>query len=82
MTQQRLSGPLYESLPALYGVAGIAGIVAGYLVRESTLLSTLLSSAGMIGLLAGLVVWLRRRDYRRLREEYRVRGLDKDLKDD
>lgn len=82
MTRQRLSGPLYESLPALYCIVGLAGLVSGYLLRQGNAwLSALLSAAGLIGVLAGLVVWLRRRDYRRLREEYRVRGLDKDLDD-
>ncbi|MEO7775733.1 MAG: hypothetical protein ABIT36_08775, partial [Steroidobacteraceae bacterium] len=76
-----LKRPLYESLPLLYGAGGLAGLVVGYLLRSHTLASLLLSVTGLGGLLAGLVIWLRRRDYRRLSEQYRTRELDDELGD-
>jgi hypothetical protein len=72
--------PLYESLPALYAALGVGALIWGYALQaEARWLSALLSCAGLLALLAGLVIWLRRRDYRRLREEYRVRGLEDEL---
>jgi uncharacterized iron-regulated membrane protein len=64
----------------MYGVSGLGALAGGYALHgDHSWLSGLLSFAGLVALLAGLVIWLRRRDYRRLREEYRVRGLEDEL---
>jgi hypothetical protein len=67
--RKRLSRPLYESLPWLY-VAGGAGAVAVSYLTLSRPLSLLLGLAGIIALIAGLAVALRRRDFRELRANY------------
>ncbi len=67
--QRRLARPLYESLPWLYMVLGLAALVASY--REMwPRASVALGLAGIVLLLAGVVVWLRRREYRRMRTRY------------
>lgn len=71
MTQQemRLSRPLYESLPWLYIALGIFALVVSY-AQVSTLLSFVLGVPGVVALVGGIVVLLRRRDYRQMREQY------------
>jgi hypothetical protein len=65
----RLSRPLYEGLPWLYAACGVLALAASYL-QSSPWLSFLFGAPGLILLLAGIVVWLRRRDYRRMRAQY------------
>ncbi len=67
--QLRLARPLYESLPWLYMAGGLAALVASY--REVwPRASVFLGLVGTIVLLAGAVVLLRRREYRRMRTRY------------
>ncbi len=67
--QRRLARPLYESLPWLYMAGGLAALIASY--REVwPRMSMFLGLVGIIALLAGVVVWLRRREYRRMRTRY------------
>jgi hypothetical protein len=70
-TGRHLSRPLYEGLPWLYMACGVAALTASYLLAASHGTASLL--AGLLGLLTlvgGIVVLLRRRDYRRLRSQY------------
>jgi hypothetical protein len=48
---------------------GLAALAGSYLL-SSRLLSLLLGLLGLVGLLAGSVIALRRRDYRQLRANY------------
>lgn len=64
-----LSRPLYEVLPWLYAGAGVAGLVASYFAA-SALASASLGLPGLVALLGGIVVLLRRRGYRRMRTSY------------
>ncbi len=66
---QRLSRPVYESLPWIYIACGIAALVGSYLM-PSGVLSLIVGLAGLMAVLAGVVILLRRRDYRALRSEY------------
>jgi LPXTG-motif cell wall-anchored protein len=61
---------VYEGLPWLYAVVGALAIGAGYRLRSTGALSTAISLAGLVGLIAGVAVWLRRRDYRAGRGDY------------
>ncbi|HUN24681.1 MAG TPA: hypothetical protein VMU67_00120 [Steroidobacteraceae bacterium] len=64
-----LARPLYESLPGLYILCGLLALAASY--RERSMLASLaLGIPGLVALLAGVVVYLRRRGYRRLRDRY------------
>jgi hypothetical protein len=65
-----LSRPVYEGLPWLYIGAGVAALGVSYLIGDSHVLSLLVGLAGLAGLLGGVVVLLRRRDYRHLRSQY------------
>lgn len=65
----QLSRPLYEGLPWLYAGAGLAALAGSYFAA-SPLVSAALGLPGFLALLGGLVVWLRRRDYRRMRLRY------------
>ena len=49
---------------------GVVALVASYLLASLKLLSLLLGLFGLVALIGGSVVWLRRRDYRELRANY------------
>jgi len=68
-SERHIARPLYEVLPWLYVVAGLAALVASYFAA-SALASATLGLPGLIALLGGIVVWLRRRGYRRMRASY------------
>ena len=61
-----LSKPLYEAIPYFYLGAGFASLLASLYVNywHWPLIST---AVGIGCLVAGLVVWLKRRDYRQSR---------------
>jgi hypothetical protein len=65
----RLSRPVYESLPWVYLTAGLLALLISYL-ETSPALSVVLGLPGMLAVLAGTLVLLRRRGYRRLRAQY------------
>lgn len=66
----RLSRPVYESLPWIYLGMGLAALIASYLLQSTPVLSFLAGLTGFAGVLAGIVILLRRRDYREMRERY------------
>jgi hypothetical protein len=68
-SELRLSRPLYEVLPWLYVGAGLAALGASYFAA-SPLASASLGLPGLVALLGGVVVWLRRRGYRHMRANY------------
>jgi uncharacterized membrane protein len=70
-----LARPLYESLPYAYAAAGIAGIVASWVIRMPVV-PMLLLAVGALSLLLGMVLGLRRWNYRRQQAEYNSRSLD------
>jgi hypothetical protein len=67
--KQRLSRPLYEGLPWIY-VAGGALALAGSYFCPIRALSIAIDLVGLLAILGGIVVLLRRRDYRAMRSEY------------
>ncbi len=67
--RHKLSRPVYEGLPWVYLLGGLLALIASYFQTSSTL-SMVLGLPGFLGLMAGAVVLLRRRGYRRLRAEY------------
>ena len=68
-SEKRLSRPLYEGLPWIYLAGGLAALIGSY-VSPSTALSIVLGVMGFLGVLAGIVVLLRRRDFREMRSQY------------
>jgi len=66
----RLSHPVYESLPWFYITCGVVALIASYLLASRGGLSLLTGLLGLLTLVGGIVVLLRRRDYRQLRSQY------------
>ena len=66
----RFSPPVYESLPWFYITCGLAALIASYLLASRGGLSLLTGLLGLVVLVGGIVVLLRRRDYRELRSRY------------
>ncbi|HEY4646550.1 MAG TPA: hypothetical protein VIH25_09750 [Steroidobacteraceae bacterium] len=71
----RLSKPLYETLPYIYMLAGALAIGASYLLGDSIWADVVLV-LGIFCVLGGIIVILRRRDYRANRAEYPGTSLD------
>jgi Flp pilus assembly protein TadB len=65
----RVSRPLYESLPYAYIAIGLAAVVASFVWRMADW-SAILAVFGIIALVGGLVLVLRRRDYRIQQRHY------------
>ena len=70
-----LARPVYEFLPYLYMIVGVALLGAAWFIEMSTLPSVFLV-IGVLSIMAGLVLWLRRRDYRTRQSEYNSRSLE------
>ena len=64
------SRPVYEGLPWFYIIFGIAALGASYLIAARGLLSLMVGLLGLTCVVGGVVVLLRRRDYRALRSRY------------
>jgi hypothetical protein len=65
----RFSKPVYESLPWLYLSCGVCALAAGYRLRTGAP-ATLVSLGGLLAIIAGVAVFLRRRDSRARSAEY------------
>jgi hypothetical protein len=68
--EYRLSRPVYEGLPWFYVGSGLLALLASYF-QESRLFSLILGLLGLFCLVGGLVVLLRRRDFRELSASYK-----------
>jgi hypothetical protein len=66
----QFSRPVYEGLPWLYITCGLLILGASYLLAAHGVVSLLAGIVGLLCLLGGVVVLLRRRDYRELRSQY------------
>jgi len=69
MSEQRLARPVYEALPWLYLLCGLAALVASYLTKNGVM-SAVLGLPGLVATIGGIVVLLRRRGYRQMRADY------------
>jgi hypothetical protein len=64
------SRPVYEGLPWIYIISGLTLLGASYLLAGYALASYSAGLLGLVGVVGGYVVLLRRRDYRALRARY------------
>ncbi len=67
----RIARTFYESLPYVYIAIGLAATVASFLWRAPTW-SGVMAGFGLVAIVSGLVLVLRRRDYRIQRRRYGV----------
>ncbi len=65
----RLSRPLYETLPWAYMLLGAAALFGSYLWRAAGW-SGLLAAGGLLAMVLGLMLVLKRRDYRIQKRRY------------
>ncbi len=65
----RVARPLYETLPYAYIVIGAAAVVASFAWRAADW-SGVLAFFGIVAIVGGLVLVLRRRDYRIQKRHY------------
>ncbi len=70
-----LAKPVYECMPYLYIGAGAALITLAWLMM-SPLWPTVFLIVGCVSLLAGITLWLRRKDYRTMQSQYNQRSFD------
>lgn len=70
MERRHLSRPVYEGLPWAYIAFGLIALLVSYLLAAHGVWSLTLGTIGLAALLYGIVVLLRRRDYRELRSQY------------
>jgi hypothetical protein len=70
MERRHLSRPVYEGLPWFYMAIGLVALGASYLMAAHGALSLAVGLLGLIALVYGIVVLLRRRDYREMRSQY------------
>lgn len=68
-TGKRLSRPLYEGLPWIYVAGGAIGLFGSYITPYRAL-SLPIGVLGFLGVIGGVVVLLRRRDYREMQSQY------------
>jgi hypothetical protein len=66
--------PVYEALPYTYAIVGGALLLAAFFFESGP--RGLLLTLGALGVTGGLVIWMRRRDYRASHAEYNRRSID------
>ncbi len=64
------SRPVYEGLPWVYIISGLCALLASYALAARGTLSLLIGVLGLLCVVGGFVLLLRRRDYRALRSQY------------
>jgi hypothetical protein len=69
-----LPRPIYEALPYVYVAVGAALLAAAYLFPSSP--RGLLLAFGAAAATLGLVLWMRRRDYRSTHRQYDSHSID------
>ncbi len=70
-----IARPIYELLPYIYMMLGALLLGVAWFVNVEILPNVLLL-LGSLSLLAGIVLWLRRKDYRTRQAEYTNRSLE------
>jgi hypothetical protein len=70
-----IARPIYELLPYVYMVVGAVLLGFAWFSTADTLPGVLLL-LGSLSMLAGIVIWLRRKDYRTRQAEYDSHNLD------
>jgi nitrate reductase gamma subunit len=73
-TDRRLSRPVYEALPWIYVVCGLGALAASYL-QPSHAMSFVIGIPGLVAVVGGIAVMLRRRDFRKMRASYNADDL-------
>jgi len=70
-----LAKPVYESMPYAYAGAGVALMLLSYFDGRG-FWSTIAGVAGLLAVVGGAVIFLKRRDYRQNRTHYDYQSLE------
>jgi hypothetical protein len=70
-----IARPIYELLPYVYMLVGALLLGVAWFLNMETLPGVLMV-VGSLSMLAGIVLWLRRKDYRTRQAEYTNRSLE------
>ena len=70
-----LAKPVYESMPYAYAGAGVTLMLLSYFDGRG-LWSNLAAFVGLLAVIGGTVIFLKRHDYRQCRTHYDYRSLD------
>ena len=70
-----IARPIYELLPYVYMLVGAVMLGVAWFLEMETLPGVLMV-VGSLSMIAGIVLWLRRKDYRTRQAEYTNRSLE------
>ena len=70
------SRPLYEGLPWVYIALGAGAVAVSYGLADARVMAVVIGTLGFVAMVTGVMILLRRRDFRELGRRYSGGGGD------